>query len=193
MPSRTCRNRLLTLLSIALGLIAFNRPASSADLCKAIVLKDVPAIENPASMLARGDYDTAITQYRKDKFYGTTSFCSHGGYCYPTHVKVRGQTIEALRLLNCKVGKPISEDKNEIIYSVEVDRSKNTTEDLYREDLDNRFLEMGLCSACAGNVAQFYIKQPHSRCANLARQALEGNPVAAAELKNDPDYCHWRW
>src|SRR3984893_17985666 len=141
MPSRTCRNQLMPLLSIALGLIAFNRPTSSADLCKAIVLKDLPAIENPASMLARGDYDTAITQYQKDKFYGTTSFCSHGGYCYPTHVKVRGQTIEALRLLNCKVGTPISEDKNEIIYSVEVDRSKNTTEDLHREDLDNRFLE----------------------------------------------------
>lgn len=46
----------------------------TGDLCRAIVLKEVPAIENPASMLARGDYDTGITQYRVDKFYGTTSF-----------------------------------------------------------------------------------------------------------------------
>lgn len=98
-----------------------------------------------------------------------------------------------MRLLNCKVGKPIFEDKNEIAFSVDVDRSKNTAEDLQREDLDNRFLEMGLCSACAGNVAQFYIKQPHSRCAILARRALEGNPEAAAELRDDPDYCRWRW
>jgi hypothetical protein len=144
-------------------------------------------------MLARGDYDTAITQYRVDKFYGTTSFCSHGGYCYPTHVRLRGQTIEALRLLYCKIGRPVSEDKNEVIYSVEVDRSKNSPQGLRREDLDNRLLEMGLCSACTGNVVEFYIKQPHSSCANLTRRALEGDPAAADELRSDPDYCRWRW
>jgi hypothetical protein len=147
MASRS--NCFWTSLLIVLGLVAFSGAASPTDLCRAIVLKDVPAIENPASMLARGDYDTGITQYRVDKFYGTTFFCSHGGYCYPTHVQVHGQKIEALRLLNCKVGKPIFQDKNEMAFSVDVDRSKNTAEDLHREDLDNIFLEMGLCSACA--------------------------------------------
>jgi hypothetical protein len=50
------------------------------------------------------------------------------------------------------------------------------------DDLDNKFLEMGVCSACAGNVAMFYVKKPTSPCARLAKQALEGNPVATDKL-----------
>jgi hypothetical protein len=46
--------------------------------------------------------------------------------------------------------------------------------------------------ACAGNVAMFYAKKPSSPCAQLAKQALEGNPVATDKLRNFPDYCNWR-
>lgn len=167
--------------------------ALSADLCKALALRDVAAIERPDSILERGDYDTGITQYRVNKQTGVTSFCSHGGYCYPTHVTIKGKKIEALQLTNCKIGKAYdADDEEETLYSVDVVRSKNTPEALRVDDLDNKLIEMGLCNACAGNIAEFYVKQPSSRCAKLAKQALEGNPMAKKELLSFPDYCQWQ-
>lgn len=162
----------------------------SADLCKAIALRDVAAIESPDSVLQRGEYDEAVTQYRVNKHTGMTSFCSHGGYCYPSHVYVNGKKIEALRLTNCKIGKRDDyDDEDEIYYSVDVVRSKNTSDALRLDDLENRFLEMGLCGVCADNVAWLFVKKPSSRCSKLAKQALEGNPVATEKLVNSPDYC----
>lgn len=52
---------------------------------------------------------------------------------------------------------------------------------------------MGLCSACADNVAQWYTRQPTSRCGKLAKQALEGNPQAERLLAGFPDYCVWKY
>jgi len=166
--------------------------ALSADLCKAIALRDVAAVEAPDSILQRGAYDEAVTQYRVNKQTGMTTFCSHGGYCYPTHVRVNDEKIEALRLVNCKIGGRNYENREEIFYSVDVLRSKNSPTALRLDDLDNRFIEMGLCMACAGNVAMFYMQKPSSPCAQLAKQALEGNPVATDKLRNFPDYCNWR-
>jgi hypothetical protein len=62
MPSSIHFRRFGTWLFVLLLFTAFSRSAFPVDLCKAIALKDVPAIENPASMLARGEYDTSITQ-----------------------------------------------------------------------------------------------------------------------------------
>lgn len=177
---------LITILSL--------NDALSADLCKAIALRDVAAIESPDSILQRGEYDEAITQYRVNKHTGMTSFCSHGGYCYPTHVRINGKRIEALKLTNCKIGNRDNfYNEDEIFYSVEVVRSKNKSSALRLDDLDNKFLEMGLCSACADNVATFYVRKPSSKCAKLAKQALEGNPIAAEKLLGFPDYCKWGW
>ena len=36
--------------------------SQAADICEAIALRDVPAIEDPTSILERGKSDTAITQ-----------------------------------------------------------------------------------------------------------------------------------
>jgi len=38
----------------------------------------------------------------------------------------------------------------------------------------SKFLEMGACSACADNIAQFYTKRPASTCGKLAKAALGG-------------------
>jgi len=162
----------------------------SAQLCKAIALRDVAAVGAPNSALPRGSYDEAVGQYRVNKQTGMTTFCSQAG-CYPTHVRVNGQKVEALRLINCKIGSRNYEDKDEVYYDIDVDRSKNSAADLHLDDLDNKFLEMGLCSACAGNVAMYYVKKPASPCARLAKQALEGNPVATDKLRDFPDYCIW--
>ena len=180
-------------LSVLL-LVAASTGSQAADICKAIALRDVPAIESPTSILARGDYDTAITQYRIDKKTGVTSLCSHGGYCYPTYVTVNGQKVEALRLTNCKIGKRQSyNDPNGIIYyDVDVIRSKVPVATLKYDDLDNRLLEMGLSSACAANAASFYIHKPNSPCAQLTKRALEGDPIATEKLKEPPDYCNGR-
>ncbi len=180
-------------LILVLAIIPF-QIASSADLCKAIALRDVAAIESPDSILQKGEYDEAVTQYRVNRHTGMTSFCSHGGYCYPTHVYINGKKVEALRLTNCKIGKKSDYfDEDEVFFAIDVDRSKNTSEALRLDDLENRFLEMGLCSACAGNVATFYTNKPSSPCSKLAKKALEGNPIATEELVGFPDYCEWQW
>jgi len=56
-----------------------------------------------------------------------------------------------------------------------------------------KFLSMGLCNACADNVAQYYTKKPDSPCGKLAKQALEGNPDAISKLVKYPDYCIWKY
>jgi len=168
-------------------------PAYGADLCKAIALRDVAAIEAPDTMIAKGQYQDSVTEYTVNKHTGTTAFCSHGGYCYPTRVSVDGRKVETLRLTNCKIGRQFDQDENEIRYAVDVVRQKNTAGALRIDDLDNRFLEMGLCSACAGTAAELYVKHPNSRCAHLAREALEGNPVATETLRSFPAYCQITW
>jgi hypothetical protein len=168
-------------------------PVLAADLCRAIALRDVAAIESPDSVLARGEYDEAITVYSVNKLTGMTYFCSHGGYCYPTHVRIKGKRVEALRLINCKIGTVGTPDGDEVTYSVDVVRSKNSKDALQFDDLDNRLIELGLCNACAGNVAEMYLKHPSSQCAQLTKQALEGNPEALERLQSFPDYCHaWK-
>ena len=56
-----------------------------------------------------------------------------------------------------------------------------------------KFMEMGACSACADNIAQYYTKKPDSSCGKLAKQALEGNPDAIRKLVQFPDYCQWKY
>lgn len=58
----------------------------------------------------------------------------------------------------------------------------------------NKFLNMGLCEACAGNVTYYYANKPASKCGKLAKQALEGNPRAISELSSFPfpEYCTYK-
>lgn len=164
-----------------LVLMACVAGARAADICEAVALRDVPAIENSDSILKRGEHDTAITQYRVNKETGTKSFCSHGGYCYPA---------ESLRLTNCAIDKTRhSENDGIIFYELVVTRSKVPAPMLKYDDLDNRLLRMGLCSACADNATSHYINQPNSPCGQLVKGALAGNPTATAKLKEFPDYC----
>ncbi len=52
-----------------------------------------------------------------------------------------------------------------------------------------KFSAMGLCEACADNTAIYYTSKPASRCGQLAKHALEGDPEAVKELSTFPDYC----
>ena len=155
-------------------------PTSAADICKAVALRDVPAVEDPSSILRKGEQDGAITQYRVNRKTGKSSFCSHGGYCYPAY---------SLELLNCKVGaKDEYNDPEDVFYSVDVVRTKVPAALLRYDDLDNRLLDMGLCNACASSAADTYIRRPRSKCGRIVGAALEGNPEAAKALKDD-DVC----
>jgi len=85
--------------SISISALFFLAAASSlqaADICEAIALRDVPSLDNPTFMLKRGDYQSGISLYRVDKKTGETSFCSHGGGCFLTHITENGKRIEAL-------------------------------------------------------------------------------------------------
>jgi hypothetical protein len=178
-----------------LGASLFSIGTQAADICTAVALRDVPAIEDSSSMLKKGQFDTAITQYRVNKRTGETSFCSHGGYCYPIRIQVGGGLLEALKLTNCQVAdnRPPFDEGEYLDYEVEPIRTKVPPALLRYDDLDNKLLAMGLCSACADNVTQYYLKQPNSQCAKLTRSALEGNPEATQALQEFPPYCKWHY
>jgi len=180
---------------IVAGIVfAIVSPACAADICDAVALRDIPAAEAPSSILKRGEHDGAITQYRVNKKTGLGKFCSHGGYCYEATVTENGKTVETLRLTNCKIGaRGTYDDPDDVYYSVDVIRSKISPLRLKIDDLDNRLLELGLCSACAGGYAYQYVDKPTSPCSKLIRQALEGNLESLQSLKEGPDYCKsWR-
>ncbi|MCE6957628.1 hypothetical protein LAZ40_00900 [Cereibacter sphaeroides] len=168
--------------------------ANAADICEAVAIRPVPALENPGSVLAKGEIDYAITTFRVEKLTGRTSYCSHGGYCYPIHVVSGGDLLEALRMTNCAVieGAPY-DDGTYLNYSVDVIRRAVPADELRYDDIENRFLEMGLCSACADNVTRHYLEKPAGSCGALARAAIEGNPEAMAALQQFPDDCWWNY
>jgi hypothetical protein len=181
--------RILISLWITLILIGA-APSQAADLCEAVALRDLPALETPNSILKKGEHDEAVTQYRINKKTGEAVICSHQGSCYPATVTENGKRIETLHLTNCKVGARDSfDDPDEVFYAVDLIRSKIPPALLRLDDLGNRFLALGLCSACADNVAYLYVNKPASRCAKLAGQALGGNRRALATLKEAPDFC----
>src|SRR5215467_12966699 len=124
----------------AMFLITGVASSLAADICKAVALRDVPSLDDANSIVfKRGDYDTAITQYRVDKKSGQTSFCSHGGGCYPTHIVENGNRVEVLRLTNCKIGKRDTFDMpDEVIYDVEVIRANISPTELRIDDLENK-------------------------------------------------------
>lgn len=194
-PISWMKDRRLHAIAIILAAVVAFLPsvALANDICRAVALRDVAAIQAPDSVISRGGYDNAITQYNVNKQTKMASFCSHGGYCYPTHVYINGQKQEALRLVNCKVGVKAFEDAEEVSYAVDIDRARNSAATLRESDVSQRLLDMGLCSACASNVTAFYVRKPNSACGRLAKQALEGNPAAADKLKEDPSYCHYAW
>ena len=152
--------------------------ANAADICKAVAIRDVASVGSSTIDLRRGAYDFAITQYNVRKGDDFRSFCSHGGSCYPA---------SALKLVNCRVGALSYSDAEQFSYSVDVIRARVSNGALRYDDLDNRLLQMGLCSACASNAAHAYLDRPASRCAQVVRGALEGNPVAARNLDQNFD------
>jgi hypothetical protein len=56
-----------------------------------------------------------------------------------------------------------------------------------------KLIEMGVCAACADNIAQYYSRKPRSRCAKLAQRALSGDAAAASKLINFPAECRWAY
>jgi hypothetical protein len=176
-------------LSPLLALVVVT-PSSAADICQAIALRDIRAVDVPGATLKKGERDEAVTQYRVNKKTGEATLCSHGGACFPVSITENGQKFEALRLTNCKVGaKDPFDDPDETFYNLEVIRSKVPAADLRVDDVDNKLLDMGLCSACASNVAYLYVKKPGSRCAKLTARALAGSRDAITTLKDFPVYC----
>lgn len=88
------------------------------DICNAEVLQQVASVDDPTSKMDPGESYDDVTQFWRNKQTGETSFCQHGGHCYPSHVIINGQKTEAIRLKNCAVGGQVSEDDEDILYLV---------------------------------------------------------------------------
>jgi hypothetical protein len=161
-------------------------PAFSDDICEAVALRPVPAVDNPDAVLKPGQIVRAVSQYRVSKKDKLVTLCSHGGNCYPIKIMENGALVEALRLTNCRVGKRLTDDDpDDYYYDLVVIRSKVSPVALKVDDLDNKLLDLGLCTACAHNAAYLAVHQPRSRCAALVKRALGGDQIAVKALTVD--------
>lgn len=163
--------------------------AEAADLCRARVLRDIHPMEYDAETIRRGETVDAVTQFMRDHRTGRTFFCSHGGYCLPTYAMIGGRRVPAMRLLNCTVdmAHPYT-DAEETSYETVMDRRRNSAATMRLDEVDNRLLAIGMCSACAWNAAYTYTRRPNSPCGVLVRRALAGNSAARRRLVID-DAC----
>ncbi len=50
-------------------------------------------------------------------------------------------------------------------------------------------INMGLCTACASNAAEQYVKKPNTNCAKLVKKALAGEKSAFNQLDSDRNIC----
>jgi hypothetical protein len=192
--NESAMRKIISMLLLAATTTFTTNAWAEIDLCKAVALRDVPAIEDQSSIIKRGDSYTAISQYNVNKKTGVITMCSHGGYCYPTQVIEGGRRVEALRLTNCKIGKPSYHDADETSYELILDRRSVSPAELKQMDVSNKLLAMGLCNACADNATEYYLKQPASRCARLVRRVLQGDRKALNVLKGDfPSYCNFHY
>jgi hypothetical protein len=94
MAIRIAESRHSSALAVALvsGFVIGVVPsAHAADICDAVALRDLAALEDPSSVLKRGEHDGAVSQYRINKKTGEASMCSHGGYCYPATITENGK------------------------------------------------------------------------------------------------------
>ena len=182
------------LLIVAVMMSANDGARAEIDLCQAIALRDLAAQPGnddhpPFSAVKRGDIYPGISQYNVSKETGLASICSHGGGCAPAQVFEGGKKVDVFRLTNCKVGKSDYQDDDEIFYKMVLDRSKVAPADLKRVDIDDKLIQLGLCSACADNLTEFFLKKPASRCGQLVGRALKGSARALDALKSNPAYC----
>ena len=161
----------------------------AADICQGKVINSLKTKDDPNPYYKVGDTITAITQYNYDIEKKSYSFCSHGGGCYPRYNKVNGKTVESIQLKNCSIGEIIDRDQYEISYKLNVDRKNNSTSKLRFNDIENKLLDFNMCSACANNATNYYIKQPNSKCGKVVKSALEGNSDSINILSNNPSYC----
>ena len=137
----------LLILAAALSLAAAE--ANADGLCEAVALRDVGALEDPTSMIARGSTLDGITQYSVEKQTGIKKFCQHGGYCYPTEVTIDGKKVATFKLTTCQIGHDVTDVGDELIYGLDVLRDKVPAEALRREDVAKKLFEMGLNGTAA--------------------------------------------
>jgi hypothetical protein len=173
--------------------------AMENDPCKAIALRDILDIgNNPESKLKRGEWDTNISGFERNKTNGVTYFCSHGGSCYPSHIIEKGKKVQVLKLVDyCRIGVPKNEDSadEEVYYNVELIASKAPHQDLEENDWTDIWNELNdttdlnsiqSCSSgnldCVGVVTEMYFKKPDSACAKEVRAYLEGDLDAGKKL-----------
>jgi hypothetical protein len=162
------------------------------DYCRALALTSVRAIEDPTSVLFKGQYLDGVTALRVRKLDGGKMFCTHGGYCYPSISLNGGKKAASLKLTNCSVSKAsYSDDDDEVSYAVLFDPKRNAPAIVREFEIDAKFINMGLCFECTGVATDSYLKNPISLCGKTAALALKGDKKARRNLRDNFDsYCN---
>ena len=159
------------------------------DICEAVSLRDVRAIQNPDAIIKKGTILDSISQYNVDKKTTLAEVCRHGDYCYPVNVIEGGKKIDVLRLTNCKVGTPRSVDDTKTFYKLDVIQSKVSAEVLQSAEFERKLGALGFSNSFAGNAAYMLEKNPKSLCVQLAKKSVAGDKVSLNELRNHTEYC----
>jgi hypothetical protein len=145
---------LATCATLLLASNASVMPAYAEYWCKAVALRDTHYNESPETLIRKGQVESFTTDDGAD-------LCQHGGYCVKRH---------DFRLIDCDAHlRPM--------------RTKANAGEVRYSDIDDTLLSIGLCSACAGNAAAWYIGRPSSPTGMLVKAALEGNPLAKQKLQ----------
>ena len=133
----------------------------------------------------QGDVIDAVTQYGINQKTGAGFICSHGGGCYSVRIGSDGLHGDDIDLMNCKVdfAKPNVSDGVEW-HELIVIRSKNSPARLRQDDIEDRLLELGACTACASTMANTYIRKPKSKCGQFTKAVLEGNKDAVKQVSD---------
>jgi hypothetical protein len=160
--------------------------SKASNFCRAIALVDTSAQEDSHFILYKGQVADGVTQYSFNKLTGDGAYCQHGGLCYPRYVMRNSQKIEVLHLENCSIGRGVPFDADHPqgvwIYSLDVDPSQSSSNDVSESNVYDDLVKLGMCNACADNAAHIYIHSPHSRCYALIKRAIVGNKSSIDKL-----------
>jgi hypothetical protein len=176
---------------IGIALVTETGAAEAAsNSCNAVILRSLPAIEDSSSVAEPGTVITDVTQFRRDKRSGQTSICSHGGYCYPTHVMVGGKSTPALRIENCSVDfdhpAPSIPGDEEVTYYF---RSSRSSEGLAGRSLDATCADFRRSAASKPNDTYRLLAIARAPALNIVSFGqVSGHDLAKNEFETTEEY-----
>jgi hypothetical protein len=135
--------------------------------CRAVATMDTPAIEDPTSIMHKGDILDNANVFQTDKNGSPTAYASPGGYSYPA---------ANFKLLNCHVAKiALPYPETGYGYDLVLNNTASNANQIIEQSVFNQLVSAGVDEADAGNAADAYIHNPDTACGQAAKMILNGH------------------